>query len=1134
MVVLMTDPEHPTQGTRRPDPGRPSRLLRGSIGVFCTVLLVGGATLTSPVALAAGSPLTWGAPVLVDHQAPFGNPDPLYGVSCPSSGLCVAVDRAGNVVTSTNPTGGESAWTVTDVDGAPLDGAPLDGVSCPGTGLCVAVDWSGDVVTSTNPTGGASAWTVTAVDSSNLLSGVSCPSTSLCVAVDSAGNVVTSTNPPGGASAWTVTDVDGSNWLDGVSCTSSGLCVAVDGYGNVVTSTNPTGGASAWTVTDVDGSHGLYGVSCPSSGLCVAVGQGGNVVTSTSATAGASAWTVTHADGTNGLDGVSCPSSGLCVAVDGAGYVVTSTNPTGGASAWTVTSVDVSIDHLNSLDGASCSNSGFCVAVDNGGNVVTSTHPTGGASAWTVTNVDGTNSLYGVSCPSSGLCVAADDAGNVVTSTNPTAGVADWTVTHVDGTNELVGVSCPSSGLCVAVDDAGNVVTSTDPTGGASAWTVTDVDGTTSLNGVSCPSSGLCVAVGGGDVVTSTNPTGGAAAWTVAHAGSYLLNGVSCPSSSLCVAVDEAGDVVTSTNPAAATPAWTSADVDGTTGLNGVSCPNSGLCVASDWNGDVVTSTDPTGGTPAWTVTHVDSSDWLNGVSCPSSGLCVAVDGIGDVVTSTNPTGGASAWTVTDVDGSNELEGVSCPSISLCVAVDYAGDVIAGAVSDSLQDVPSTQQYLLHGSDGATWEAMDADLLADTFTPTTTGTAVLSANADLWTFNAGFNQDLGICLVPGSNAPATCPTGDLLAWKESGGFAGTFSPNAAYVQATAPVTSGTTYTAFIAWKANKAMPSGDTIAAGAGSSPTFSPTRLTVALPDGSNVESSTSSTEQYLLHGSDGSTWNYVDPSALKLTLTPGSSVKTVLSANADLWTFNAGFNQDIGICVAAGASLPAGSCPSADVVIWKESGGFAGTFSPNAAFAQTVVPMSAGTYSVALVWKTNQTMPSGDTIAIGAGNSPTFSPTRLTALEYPASGSGAAIASSTEQYILDGGSDGATWQPIDATHLSLTVPQATGCQAEIGGNADLWTFNAGFNQDIGIQVTPAGGSPYVAAWKESGGFAGTFSPNAAFVQAVIPLSDAASYTITLVWKTNIPMSSSDHIAVAAGSTGAFSPTTLTVTEHC
>jgi alpha-tubulin suppressor-like RCC1 family protein len=475
------------------------------------------------------------------------------------------------------------------------------------------------------------------------------------------------------------------------------------------------------------------------------------------------------------------------------------------------------------------------------------------------------------------------------------------------------------------------------------------------------------------------------------------------------------------------------------------------------------------------------------------------------------------------------LSDTSSPTIA-----QLSGTPFAAGSSVSLQDAVSTQQYLLYGSDGTTWEAMDTSLLADTFSPTTTGTAVLSANADLWTFDAGFNQDLGVCLVAGAVAPSTCPSGDLLAWKESGGFAGTFSPNAAYVQATTPVTSGTTYTAFVVWKTNKPMPSGDTIAAGAGSSPTFSPTRLTVALPDGSNSESSTSSTEQYLLHGSDGSTWNYVDPSALALTLSPTSAVDTVLSANADLWTFNAGYNQDVGICVAAGASLPAGSCPSSDVVIWKESGGFAGTFSPNAAFAQTVVPMSAGTYSVALVWKANKTMPRGDTIAIGAGGSPSFSPTRLTALQYPASGSGAAIASSTEQYILEGGSDGATWQPIDATHLSLTVPQATGCQAEIGGNADLWTFNAGFNQDIGIQVTPAGGSPYVAAWKESGGFAGTFSPNAAFVQAVIPLSGATSYTITLVWKTNTAMPSSDHIAVAAGSTGAFSPTTLTVAEHC
>src|ERR1019366_9950291 len=115
--------------------GSPSRLVRGSIGVFCTVLLA-GAALASPVALAAGSPLTWSAPERVDHQPPFGYPTPLGGPSCPSSGLCVAVDNRGNLVTSSNPTGGAAAWTVTDVDGS----NGLDGVSCPSSGLCVAVD----------------------------------------------------------------------------------------------------------------------------------------------------------------------------------------------------------------------------------------------------------------------------------------------------------------------------------------------------------------------------------------------------------------------------------------------------------------------------------------------------------------------------------------------------------------------------------------------------------------------------------------------------------------------------------------------------------------------------------------------------------------------------------------------------------------------------------------------------------------------------------------------------------------------------------------------------------------------------------------------------------------------------------
>src|SRR5437588_11249404 len=65
----------------------------------------------------ADSPLSWSAPALIDHQAPFGQPQQLHSVSCPSASLCVAGNSAGNVVTSTNPTGGAGAWTISHVDG---------------------------------------------------------------------------------------------------------------------------------------------------------------------------------------------------------------------------------------------------------------------------------------------------------------------------------------------------------------------------------------------------------------------------------------------------------------------------------------------------------------------------------------------------------------------------------------------------------------------------------------------------------------------------------------------------------------------------------------------------------------------------------------------------------------------------------------------------------------------------------------------------------------------------------------------------------------------------------------------------------------------------------------------------------
>jgi hypothetical protein len=133
-------------------------------------------------------------------------------------------------------------------------------------------------------------------------------------------------------------------------------------------------------------------------------------------------------------------------------------------------------------------------------------------------------------------------------------------------------------------------------------------------------------------------------------------------------------------------------------------------------------------------------------------------------------------------------------------------------------------------------------------------------------------------------------------------------------------------------------------------------------------------STQQYTLANSDGSTWVDMDPTTLSLTITLSATSVAVLSANADLFTGSAGYNQDLGIDV------------NGSIAAWKESGGFAGTFSPNAAFVQTVVTLNAGTtYTVKLRWKTNRPA-AGTTIYAGAGPiGSQYSPSRLTALLVP-----------------------------------------------------------------------------------------------------------------------------------------------------
>ena len=464
-------------------------------------------------------------------------------------------------------------------------------------------------------------------------------------------------------------------------------------------------------------------------------------------------------------------------------------------------------------------------------------------------------------------------------------------------------------------------------------------------------------------------------------------------------------------------------------------------------------------------------------------------------------------------------------------ATDSVNGSITGTTSPisvlMVQDQSSSLQYSLAGSDGVTWEDMDPSLLRlNLAAPVGATTAILSANADLWTANAGYNQDIGVFVSVNGGAD------QLLAWKESGGFAGTFSPNAAYLQTVYAMSAGNTYLFKLKWKTNRPAP-GVIIRSGAGPiGNLFSPTRLSAQIvPTAASTLFSTVGVKQYVLTGSDGATWAPMGAVTadgtsdnLSVTISPSSTGTELIGGNSDLWTMNAGFNQDIGIFVSVDGGPD-------QLVSWKESGGFAGTFSPNAAFVQGTFGVTAGhTYVFKLEWKTNIPAPLTVTIRAGAGPiSNAYSPTRITAQFLPNANLTTA-ATSNEQYTLYN-SDGASWQLLDPSNeVKATFSPSVAQAVLVGGNADLWTVDAGYNQDLAIFVSVNNGPDQLVAWKESGGFAGTFSPNAAFVQAAYDVTPGNTYVFKLEWKTNKPAPGAT-IHIGAGPIGvAFSPTRITV----
>jgi hypothetical protein len=437
---------------------------------------------------------------------------PLTGfarVSCASISLCAVTDGQ-NVVTSSNPTGGASAWSVNHVaPAAPGGFNAVSGLSCAGGRSCVAFDRAGHVITTKDATGGAAAWRFRKLGVGyNTVSQVTCPSRSLCVAVDNAGNVVTSTDP-GIASTWKVAHV---GEVGSLACASASSCAMFNGAtGDVIVSAHPSGGATAWRIFHVDtATNGVSGIACGSTSLCVAFDGAGDVLTSTDPEGGASAWHFAHIDhasipcGSHETDtcegtitALECPSANECVATDGIGYVLASANPAAGE--WNEAPIDVTLDQYNPIGLLACPSASFCAAADFTGGVLTSTRPTGGAVAWKLTPVQ-TNAygfLVDLACPSRKLC-AGITSDSVYASRDPLNHA--WATFTVDplpnpstpSNQGLLQIACPSSARCVAVDGRGNVVSSTNPAA-SDAWRRRHVD-TYGLSSVACPTASLCLA----------------------------------------------------------------------------------------------------------------------------------------------------------------------------------------------------------------------------------------------------------------------------------------------------------------------------------------------------------------------------------------------------------------------------------------------------------------------------------------------------------------------------------------------------------------------------------------------------------------------------------------------------------------
>lgn len=329
---------------------------------------------TSVPALTWSAP--WGMKFLVDNTVVTGGTDPTIGnVSCPSVHLCVAT-ADGQVLYSTDPTGGPSKWVDVQIKSA----RGIGEIACPSVQFCLASTGYG-VLSSTDPTGPARDWHYTRIAYQTDLATVQCPSPHLCALKGGSGTQFVASEDPAGAMAsdWHVTTSPTGLW--GVfSCPTSTRCYAA---GSTFTPTKGTDSGFIYETTDPGAAHPTWSQGSLAVGF-PKLSEGSN-----------------YERPDDGWAQFTCRTVTFCVATDAdLTELYVSTAPMGGTSHWTSSP----IGHLT-LSGITCLSKDLCLSLGD-----YTTDLSGGPTTWRPIAAEG-RPPGAFSCPTTTECIGVKEQG---------------------------------------------------------------------------------------------------------------------------------------------------------------------------------------------------------------------------------------------------------------------------------------------------------------------------------------------------------------------------------------------------------------------------------------------------------------------------------------------------------------------------------------------------------------------------------------------------------------------------------------------------------------------------------------------------------------------------------------------------